>query len=135
MKANVVWQKDLSFKGTTESGFEQIMDGNGEAISPMESVLLAMGSCSSIDVVAILQKSRLDISLCECELDATRAENAPKVFTKVHAHYRVSGKSSNGESVSDKAVARAVSLSADKYCSVMLMLANNVEITTSYDIV
>ena len=127
MKANVVWDKDLSFTGTTDTGYKTVMDGNGKAISPMESVLLSAGACSSVDVVDILKKGRFSITSCECELDAKRAESAPKVFTHIHAHYIVSG-----ENLTDKAVARAVSLSAEKYCSVMLMLAGNVEITTSY---
>ncbi|WP_340679714.1 OsmC family protein [Paraglaciecola sp.] len=130
MKAKVSWQHGLSFKGETDSGKNIIMDGTGEAISPMESVLLAVGSCSSIDVVDILKKSRLDVQSCYCELAAERAENAPRVFTKIHAHYVVAG-----DKLTDKNVARAVQLSAEKYCSVMLMLTGNVEITTSYAIV
>lgn len=129
MKATVVWQEDLLFNGTTESGFSQQMDGNGNAISPMESVLLAMGSCSSIDVVDILKKGRFTLTGCECQLDATRAESAPKVFTAVHAHYVVAG-----QGLTEKAVQRAVSLSAEKYCSVMLMLNQHIEITTSFEI-
>jgi putative redox protein len=129
MKAKVSWQHGLSFIGETDSGKSMVMDGNDEAITPMESVLLAVGSCSSIDVVDILKKSRLDIHNCYCELEAERAETAPRVFTKIHAHYVVSG-----DKLTDKQVARAVQLSAEKYCSVMLMLTGNVEITTSYAI-
>ncbi|KXI28909.1 OsmC family protein [Paraglaciecola hydrolytica] len=129
MKAKVSWQQGLSFLGETDSGKSIIMDGNGEAITPMESVLLSVGSCSSIDVVDILKKSRLDVHSCFCELEAQRAESAPRVFTKIHAHYVVAG-----DKLTDKHVARAVQLSAEKYCSVMLMLAGNVEITTSYAI-
>lgn len=130
MKAKVVWDKDLTFTGTTESGYKTVMDGNGQAISPMESVLIAAGSCSSIDVVDILKKGRFDVEHCECELNAERAENPPRVFTKIHACYKV-----KGSGLSNKAVARAVQLSAEKYCSVMLMLAGNVEIETSYEVV
>ncbi len=130
MKAQVKWDKDLTFTGQTESGYKTVMDGNGQAISPMESVLVAVGACSSIDVVDILKKGRFDIQNCECELTAQRADSAPKVFTKIHAHYLV-----EGAGLSEKAVARAVSLSAEKYCSVMLMLKDTVEISTSYDIV
>ena len=127
MKANVVWDRDLTFTGITESGYKTVMDGNGNAVSPMESVLLAVGSCSSIDVVDILKKGRNEVTHCECELSAERADSAPKVFTAIHAHYSVKGKG-----LSEKAVARAVDLSAQKYCSVMLMLKGNVDITTSY---
>lgn len=127
MKAKVSWQQGLSFLGETDSGKTLIMDGNGDAITPMESILLSVGSCSSIDVVDILQKSRLLITDCYCELEAERAESAPRVFKKIHARYVV-----KGENLTDKQVARAVQLSVEKYCSVMLMLNGNVDITTSY---
>lgn len=127
MKARVSWDKDLTFTGTTDSGYKTVMDGNGNAISPMESVLVAVGACSSIDVVDILKKGRNEVSSCDCELDAERAEEPPRVFTKIHAHYTV-----KGQDISEKALARAVQLSAEKYCSVMLMLTGNVEVTTSY---
>ncbi|MFT4993604.1 MAG: putative redox protein [Paraglaciecola sp.] len=129
MKASVTWQQDLCFEAKTDSGKSIVMDGNseGSALSPMESILLAVGACSSIDVVDILKKSRQDISDCHCELEAERAEAAPRVFTAIHAHYQVSG-----ANVSEKHLARAVQLSAEKYCSVMLMLQSKVKITTSY---
>ncbi|BFT30515.1 OsmC family protein [Alteromonas sp. D210916BOD_24] len=130
MKARVTWDHDLTFSGATDSGYNTVMDGNGNAISPMESVLVAVGACSSIDVVDILKKGRHDVQACHCDLEAQRAETPPRVFTKIHAHYTVSG-----EGISDKALARAVQLSAEKYCSVMLMLAGNVTITTSYTLV
>jgi len=129
MKATVSWQQALTFSGQTESGYQQTMDGNGEAISPMESVLLAVGACSSIDVVDILKKRRLTVHDCECDLTAERAEQPPRVFTAIHTHYKVTG-----DNLSDKDVDRAVALSAEKYCSVMLMLKGNVNITTSYEI-
>jgi putative redox protein len=129
MKASVSWQGDMRFKGVTDTGKVQEMDGDGQAVSPMESVLLAVGACSSIDVVEILKKARQDISNCVCELTAQRAENAPRVFTTIHAHYVV-----DGNNVSEKHLARAVQLSADKYCSVMIMLHDSVTITTSYAI-
>ena len=129
MKATVSWQQALTFSGQTESGYQQTMDGNGEAISPMESVLLAVGACSSIDVVDILKKRRLTVHDCECDLTAERAEQPPRVFTAIHAHYKV-----KGDNLSDKDVDRAVALSAEKYCSAMLMLKGNVNITTSYEI-
>ena len=129
MKANVVWGHDLSFTGVTDSGYKTVMDGSGNAISPMESVLLSVGACSSVDVVEILKKGRYELAHCECELSAQRADEAPRVFTSIHAHYIV-----KGEGLTDKAVARAVSLSAEKYCSVILMLNKSVDISTSYTI-
>lgn len=129
MKATVSWQENLRFTCKTESGHILELDGNGDVMTPMESVLLSVGACSSIDVVDILKKSRKQVANCVCQLDATRAEEAPRVFTSIHAHYIVKGKD-----LTEKNVARAVQLSAEKYCSVMLMLSGNVEITTSYEI-
>jgi putative redox protein len=131
MKANVTWQQNFCFEAKTDSGKSIVMDGdsNGTALSPMESVLLAVGACSSIDVVDILKKSRQEISDCSCELVAERAEEAPRVFIAIHAHYKV-----KGAKVSEKHLARAVQLSAEKYCSVMLMLQSKVTITTSYEL-
>lgn len=130
MKANVSWNKDLTFTGTTDTGYKTVMDGDGGAVSPMESVLLAVGACSSIDVVDILRKGRYEIKHCDCELTAERAEKPPRIFTKIHAHYTV-----KADQLSEKALARAVQLSAEKYCSVMLMLKGNVDISTSYTLV
>lgn len=129
MQATVSWQENLRFTGKTDTGHTLDLDGNGETMSPMESLLLSVGACSSIDVVDILKKSRKQVDDCVCQLDAKRAEQAPRVFTAIHAHYLV-----KGEGLTDKNVARAVQLSTEKYCSVMLMLAGNVEITTSYEI-
>jgi putative redox protein len=129
MKATVSWQENLRFTCKTETGHVLELDGNGEAMTPMESVLLSVGACSSIDVVDILKKSRKHVDDCVCQLDATRAEEAPRFFTAIHAHYIV-----KGEGLTEKNVARAVQLSVEKYCSVMLMLNGNVDITTSYEL-
>lgn len=129
MKATVNWQKDLAFFCETDSGHSMVLDGAGQAMSPMESVLMSVGACSSVDVVEIMKKSRQPLRSCRCELSAKRAESAPRVFTHIHAHYYVSG-----DNISDKQLARAVSLSCEKYCSVMLMLTGNVEISTAYSI-
>ncbi|RDV27400.1 OsmC family protein [Alteromonas aestuariivivens] len=129
MKSNVVWEKDLTFSASTETGFNTIMDGEGKALSPMEAVLNSVGACSSIDIVDILKKGRFTLTKCECVLEAKRAENPPRVFTDIHAHYKV-----QGEGLTEKAVQRAVTLSAEKYCSVMLMLQKSVNITTSFEI-
>jgi|TARA_R110000868_G_scaffold232610_1_gene486142 putative redox protein len=129
MKATINWQENLRFTCKTDTGHTLDLDGNGETITPMETVLLSVGACSSIDVVDILKKSRKQVDDCVCQLDATRAAEAPRVFTAIHAHYIVKGKD-----LTEKNVARAVQLSAEKYCSVMLMLAGNVEVTTSYEL-
>lgn len=129
MKATVSWQENLRFTCKTDTGHTLDLDGNGETMTPMETVLLSVGACSSIDVVDILKKSRKQVDDCVCQLEAKRADEAPRFFTSIHAHYIV-----KGADLTDKHVARAVQLSAEKYCSVMLMLAGNVEITTSYEI-
>ncbi len=129
MKATVSWKENLRFNCKTDTGHTLDLEGNGEILSPMESVLLSVGACSSIDVVDILKKSRKQVDDCVCQLEAKRAEEPPRVFTEIHAHYVV-----KGEGLTEKNVARDIQLSAEKYCSVMLMLTGNVEITTSYEL-
>lgn len=129
MKAQVTWQQDMLFDCKTDTGHQMLMDGNGQHPTPMEAVLLAAGACSSIDVVEILKKARQDIQDCHCQLEAERAEDTPRVFTKIHAHYQVAG-----ENISEKHLARAVQLSAEKYCSIMLMINGKVDISTSFEV-
>ena len=129
MKLKVTWQGGLNFSAENEKGQSFIMGGDGEYPSPMEHVLSAVGGCSSIDVLLILQKSRQQVEACECELTAERAESDPKVFTKIHAHYVVSG-----SQVGESQVERACKLSLEKYCSVALMLNANVQVTHSFTI-
>ncbi len=123
------WQEKQKFEATTEQGDKIIMDGEGSAPSPMQLVLAAVGGCSSIDVVMILEKGRNNISDCQCELTAERADSAPAVFTKINAHYIVTG-----ENLREAAVERACELSINKYCSAALMLKPNVEISYSFEI-
>lgn len=132
MKATVIWQRSdegLAFEGQMDNGHKISLDGNGNGLSPMESVLISVGACSSVDVVEIMRKSRQDMQGCYCELEAERAETAPRKFTKIHAHFVV-----QGNNINEKQLARAVQLSTEKYCSVMLMLTGNVDITTSFSI-
>jgi putative redox protein len=132
MKATVVWEPSedgLSFAGEMDNGYKLNLDGNGKNLSPMEAVLISVGACSSVDVVEIMRKSRQVMHGCYCELEAERAESAPRKFTKIHAHFVVQGNNLN-----EKTLARAVQLSTEKYCSVMLMLTGNVCITTSFAI-
>ena len=136
MKAIVELQKNVCFKGTAGSGSVVLMDGppdhGGEnnGPRPMEMLLLGMGGCASFDVVHILRKRRLDVSDCVCEIEAERANQEPKVFTKIHLHFKVSG-----EGIAEKAVARAVELSAEKYCSASIMLGKTAEVTHSFELV
>ncbi|GBL02780.1 OsmC family protein [Glaciecola sp. KUL10] len=132
MKASVNWvpsQAGLAFEGKTETGHTLKLDGNGEGLSPMESVLLSVGACSSVDVVEIMRKARQTLESCEVELSAQRAENPPRIFTEIHANFVV-----RGQDINEKHLKRAVELSTEKYCSVMLMLNKAVKITTSYEI-
>ena len=133
MKASVNWVENETFIGESESGHQVIMEGNSQdskAPSPMEMVLMSVGACSSVDVVSILKKARQDIRGVRVVLDSERREEAPRYFTKIHLHFIATG-----NNVSEKHVARAVSLSADKYCSVALMLEKAVEITHSFEVV
>ena len=136
MKAVVKWLDHMSFVGESESGHSVVMDGPPESggrnmgVRPMEMVLLGMGGCTAFDVVMILQRQRQAITDCHVELSAERADEVPKVFTKIHAHYVVTGKS-----LDEKKVARAVDMTAEKYCSVSIMLARSVEVTHDFEIV
>lgn len=132
MKATVTWQRSdhaLGFDGKMDTGESLHLDGTGKALSPMQAVLLSVGACSSVDVVEIMRKARQGIASCECKLEAQRAAEPPRVFTHIHAHYVVSG-----SNVSEKHLARAVALSSEKYCSVMLMLNQKVDITCTFEI-
>ncbi len=130
MRITTKWQEKQKFEATTEQGDKIIMDGEGSAPSPMQLVLAAVGGCSSIDVVMILEKGRHQISDCQCQLTAERADSAPAVFTKINAHYVVSG-----QNLKESVVERACELSINKYCSAALMLKPNVEINYSFEII
>jgi putative redox protein len=110
--------------GAPESG------GRDLGIRPMEMLLLGMGGCTAFDVVLILRKSRQPITDCVVTLEATRADTEPKVFTGIHVHFTVTGRQ-----LADKQVARAVELSAEKYCSASIMLGKTASITHDYEIV
>jgi putative redox protein len=132
MQASVKWVDGDTFIGTSHSGHNVVFDtgSDSKAPSPMEMVLMSAGCCSSVDVVSILQKAKQDVHNVEVKLTAERAESAPRIFTKINLHFIVTGKD-----VSPKHVARAISLSAEKYCSVALMLEKAVEITHSHEVV
>jgi putative redox protein len=131
MKAQVKWIGEELFLGTSESGHTLVLDANGGnlAPSPLENILISLGTCSSVDVVSILQKARQDISGCTVEITGTRVDTVPKLFSNIHLHFIITGKG-----VKEKHVERAVALSADKYCSVALMLNGNVNITHDFSI-
>jgi len=132
MQANVKWVEGNTYIGRSNSNHNVVFDAgsDGAAPSPMEIVLMSVGGCSSVDVVSILKKTKQDFSSVDVQLTAERAETAPRVFTKINLHFVVTG-----NNVSEKHLERAVSLSAEKYCSVALMLDKTVEITHSHEVV
>ncbi len=136
MKATIDWTGDASFRATSGSGHAVQMDGppdhGGRDLGPrpMEMLLMGLGGCSSFDVMSILQKSRQDVTACHAELEAERADAVPAVFTRIHLHFVVTG-----SNLKENLVKRAVSLSAEKYCSASIMLEKaGVEITHSHEI-
>lgn len=132
MKAEVKWCGDELFMGTSESGHTLVLDANSGALapSPLENVLLSLGACSSVDVVSILKKARQEIHGCKVQITAERVNTVPKLFSDIHLHFVI-----EGNQVSDKHVERAVNLSADKYCSVALMLNKSVNITHDFEVI
>lgn len=136
MKARVKWVGDAMFVGESGSGHSVVMDGPPEGggrdlgIRPMEMLLLGTGGCSAYDVVSILKKSRQSISDCVVELTAERADTVPAVFTSIHLHFIVTGKG-----LTDAVVKRAVELTAEKYCSASIMLAQVATLTHDYEII
>ena len=136
MKATVKWLDHMSFVGEAGSGHSLVMDGPPESggrnlgVRPMEMVLLGLGGCTAFDMVLILQRQRQAISDCQVEIEAERATKVPKVFTKIHVHYIVKGKSLDA-----KKVERAVNMTAEKYCSVSIMLSASVELSHDFEII
>jgi putative redox protein len=135
MKARVKWVEQTLMVGESGSGHAVVMDGPPDfggrnlGVRPMEMLLLGLGGCTQFDVVHILRKGRNQVTLCEVELEAERAETDPKVFTKIHVHFRLAG-----PGLTEKAVERAVKLSAEKYCSASIMLGQVVEISHDFEL-
>lgn len=136
MKARVKWLEGVTFVGESGSGHAVVMDGPPEhggrnlGVRPMEMLLLGMGGCTAFDVMMILKKARQQVKDCIVELDAERAAEDPKVFTKIHAHFVISGRE-----LKEDRIKRAVELSAEKYCSASIMLGATAEITHDFEIV
>ncbi len=136
MKARVKWVENTMMVGEADSGHAVVMDGPEEhggrnlGARPMEMILLGLGGCTQFDVVHILRKGRHQVSLCEVEMEAERADTDPKVFTKIHIHFKVAG-----PGLKEKAVQRAVELSAEKFCSASIMLGASVDITHGFEMV
>lgn len=135
MKVRIKWIENVCFIGETESGHAVVMDGAPEGGGrnlgprPMETVLLGTGGCTAYDVVYILRKARAPVTDCVVEIDAERAAEDPKVFTRIHFHFIVSGSGLKAQQVE-----RAIHLSAEKYCSASIMLARTAAITHDFEI-
>ncbi len=135
MKARIKWLENVAFVAESESGHAMVMDGAPEGGGrnlgprPMETLLMGAGGCTAYDVVHILKKSRADVTDCVLEIDAERATEDPKVFTKIHFHFVVTGKA-----LKPAQVERAVYLSAEKYCSASIMLSKSVAITHDFEV-
>jgi len=136
MKARVKWVEDVTFVGESGSGHAVVMDGPPESggrnlgVRPMEMLLIGMGGCTAFDVVLILKKARQQVTDCVVEIEAERADTEPRVFTRIQVNFVVTG-----FGLSDKQVARAVELSAEKYCSASIMLGKSAKITHAYELV
>ncbi|MAV76618.1 MAG: osmotically inducible protein C [Actinobacteria bacterium TMED172] len=136
MKARVHWTGEVSFKAESETGHSVQMDGpldqGGEnrGPRPMEMLLMGLGGCASFDVLSMLKKGRQQVTNCVAELEADRADAVPAVFTRIHLNFVVTG-----HDLKEAQVKRAVSLSAEKYCSASIMMEKaGVEVSHSYRI-
>ena len=135
MKMRIKWVEDVSFLAQTESSHTIVMDGAPEGGGrnlgprPMETVLAGTGGCTAYDVVTILRKARQDVTDCVLEVEAERALQDPKVFTRIHFHFVVSG-----HNIDRRHVERAIHLSAEKYCSASIMLGKSAQITHDFEI-
>ena len=135
MKAKITWSHDRVFIGESGTGHGVLMssigdDGKSLGPTPMEMVLVGTGACTAYDVVDILEKSREPIEGCVAEMEAERAPDAPRVFTRIHVHFVITGRGLNPEKVQ-----RAIDLTAEKYCSATIMLAKTAEVTHDFEIV
>lgn len=137
MECTINWMpaNGMAFSAETGSGHLLTMDGSPDgggrnlAPRPMETVLAGAGGCTAYDVVLILQRGRHDVRGCTVKVQAERAETDPKVFTKIHMHFSVSGRG-----LPEAAVVRAIQLSHERYCSASAMLGKTAEMTTSHEI-
>lgn len=137
MECTIQWQPGLGMAFVAETGSGHLLtmdgapDGGGRNLAPrpMETVLAGTGACAAYDVVLILKRGRQDVRGCEVKLQAERATTDPKVFTRIHFHFTVSGRDLN-----EAAVARAIGLSHDKYCSATAMLVKTAAITHSHEL-
>lgn len=136
MECRVKWVEESLFLGESGSGHTLVMDGPPEVggrnlgFRPMELLLVGLGGCASFDVVHILRKGRLDVRGCETFVEAERADEDPKVFTRIHLRFVVTGRG-----LIPAQVERAVKLSAEKYCSASIMLGKTAAVTHAFELI
>ncbi len=137
MEARIKWVEEVTFVAESGSGHAVVLDGPPDlggrnlGVRPMEMVLMGVGGCTAFDVVHILKKLRQPVTDVVAELSAERAESEPKVFTAIHVHFKVTGAGLDAAKV-----ARAVDLSAEKYCSASIMLGNaGVKISHDFELI
>jgi putative redox protein len=136
MKARIKWVEDRTFVGESGSGHKVVLgtafgpEGRTPGPSPMELVLIGMGGCAVFDVVHILEKGRESIEDVAVELEAERAQQDPKVFTRIHMQFVVKGRG-----LAPEKVERAIALSVEKYCSASAMIAKTATITHDFEVV
>ncbi|WP_026617368.1 OsmC family protein [Ensifer aridi] len=136
MKARIKWVEGRTFVGESGSGHNVVLgtavgpEGRTPGPSPMELVLIGTGGCSAFDVVHILEKGREAVEDCFVEIDADRADQDPKVFTRIHMHFVVKGRG-----LATHKVERAIALSIEKYCSASAMLAKTATITHDFEVI
>ena len=137
MECTINWMpaSGMGFMAETGSGHVLAMDGAPDgggrnlAPRPMETVLAGAGGCTAYDVVLILKRGRHDVTGCQVKVSAERADTDPKVFTRIHLHFTVTGRN-----LPEAAVARAIAMSHEKYCSATIMLAKTAEVSTSHEV-
>jgi|SRR5690348_3414029 putative redox protein len=135
MKARIKWVEDVSFIAESGSGHGILLDGAPESggrnlgARPLELLLMGLGGCTAFDVVTILRKGREKVTDCVVELEADRAPSEPKVFTRIHLHYRLKGRG-----LAPAKVERAITLSAEKYCSATAILEKTAKITHDWEV-
>ncbi len=136
MTIKIDWKGKKAFEATSSTGHKVMMDaskevgGEDRGSRPMELLLMGLGGCSGIDVMMMLEKGKQDVKDCHMEITSERADGIPAIYTKIHLHFKVTGTELN-----EKKVSRAVSLSAEKYCSVSKMLEKSAEMTHDYEII
>ena len=136
MHATVNWSGRMSFAGTAESGFslplgaDPALGGDTDGFRPIELMLVGLAGCTAMDVISILRKKKLAVSAFEVRAEAERADEHPRVFTRIHLRYRVTG-----TGIDPAAVARAIELSETRYCPAQAMLRPAVPITSSFEII